>query len=156
MTAIMKKNIILLLLIALPSVAAADVVNGIAAIVNDDPITTYEVRQEASLIAREVARKQAPAMEKTQLDALALDQLIDKKLGAQKIKELDIHVSDDEVRQAIDEVRKQNNLTPEALVSALQGQGLTFEQYKMQMKEQIERLRLMGQDGQSKDPGGRK
>ena len=48
--------------------------------------------QEASLIAMEIARKQAPAMEKTQLDALALDQLIDKKLGAQKIKELDIRV----------------------------------------------------------------
>jgi len=35
-------------------------------------------------------------------------------------------------------------------VSALQSQGLTFDQYKAQLREQLERLRLMGQEVRSK------
>jgi peptidyl-prolyl cis-trans isomerase SurA len=59
-------------------------------------------------------------------------------------------VSDEEVRAAIDDVKKQNNLTQEALVLALAGQGLSFELYKSQLKEQLERLRLMSQEVRGK------
>ncbi len=150
MIAILRKALILGLLTALPSIATAEVIDGIAAIVNDEPITTYDVDKETSLIVKETARKPGPTLERTQLRTTALDQLIEKKLAEQKIKELDIKVSDEEVRQAIDDVKKQNNLTQEALVSALQAQGLTFDQYKAQLREQLERLRLMGQEVRSK------
>ncbi|HEY6874581.1 MAG TPA: peptidylprolyl isomerase [Geobacteraceae bacterium] len=140
----------MLLLAALPSVAAAEVIDGIAAIVNDNPITTYEVDREAALITREAARKSAPTDEGAKLRTTALNQLIDKRLAEEKIKELDIKVSEEELRQAIDDVMKQNNLTQETLVAALQAQGLTFDQYKAQLREQIERLRLMGQEVRSK------
>ena len=156
MIAMLRKALILGLLTALPSIAAAEVIDGIAAIVNDELITTYDVDKETALIVKEIARKQGPTVESAQLRTTALNQLIDKKLAEQKIKELDIKVSDEEVRQAIDDVKKQNNLTQEALVSALQAQGLTFDQYKAQLKEQIERLRLMGQEVRSKIQVGEK
>jgi len=156
MIAILRKALILGLLTALPSIATAEVIDGIAAIVNDEPITTYDVDKETSLIVKETARKPGPTVEMTQLRTTALDQLIEKKLAEQKIKELDIKVSDEEVRQAIDDVKKQNNLTQEALVSALQAQGLTFDQYKAQLREQLERLRLMGQEVRSKIQVGEK
>lgn len=150
MTAMLKKTLILLLLTALPSVAAAEVIDAIAAIVNDDLITTYEVDKEASLMAREAARKPGLSADQAQLRTAALNQLIDKKLAEQKVRELDIKVSEEELRQAIDDVKKQNSLTQETLVAALQAQGLTFDQYKNQLREQIERLRLMGQEVRAK------
>jgi peptidyl-prolyl cis-trans isomerase SurA len=134
MTGLLKKTVIMLILAALPSVAAAELINGIAAVVNGEPITTYEVDKEADLIAKTAEKKLGPTLEKSQARTAALNQLIDKKLIAQKIKELDIKVTDEEVRLAIEDVKKQNSLTQEALISALGAQGLTSEQYKAQLR----------------------
>ena len=46
-------------------------------------------------------------------------------------------IEDDEVRQAIEDVKRQNGITSqEALVAALAGQGMSFEQYRAQLQEQ--------------------
>lgn len=156
MTNILIKAVVLLVLSALPAVATAEVLDSLAAIVNDDLITTYDVDRETSLLTKEAAKKSAPAVAQPQLRTDALNQLIDKKLAEQKIRELDIKVSDEELRQAIDEVKKQNNFTQEALISALQAQGIPFDQYKAQLREQIERLRLMGQEVRAKIQVGEK
>jgi len=139
-----------LFLSALPAVAAAEVLDSIAAIVNDDLITTYDIDRETALLLKEAAKKSAPAVAQAQPPADTLNQLIDRKLSEQKIRELDIKVSDEELRQAIDDVKKQNNFTQEALVAALQAQGISFDQYKGQLREQIERVRLMGQEVRAK------
>jgi peptidyl-prolyl cis-trans isomerase SurA len=142
-------GITLLALLALhPSLSGAQVIDGIAAIVNEEVITTYEVDKEYQQLQKE--QEKLPASEKMGLRSAALNRLVDKKLIEQKIRELDIKVMDDEVRVAIEDVKKQNNMTQEQLVQALAGQGLTFEQYRAQLKEQLERLRLMSQEVRSK------
>ncbi len=145
------KALAIIAIALLPVTAGAELISGIAAIVNDDVITTYEVEKEAALVAKEMEKRSpAEAADKTALSKTALNRLIDKKLIEQKIKELDIRVSEEEVRQSIEDVKKQNKLTQEALVAALAAQGLTFDQYKTQLKEQLERLRLMSQEVRAK------
>src|ERR1039457_1405459 len=144
MANIIRKSILILLLAAFPSMVSAEVVNRIAAVVNDEIITTYDVAQEAAIMAKEAEKKPRPEGDKPQYQTLALNQLIDKKLAEQKIRELGITVSDEELRQSLEDIKKQNNLTEEALVAALKSQGLTLDKYKALFREQIERLRLMG------------
>jgi len=142
-------GITLLALLALqPGLSHAQVVDGIAAIVNEEVITTVDLDKEFQLMQKE--QEKLPASEKMGLRSAALNRLVDKKLIDQKIRELDIKVMDDEVKLAIDDVKKQNNMDQEALVRALAGQGLSFEQYRTQLKEQLERLRLMSQEVRSK------
>ncbi len=149
--------LLFLVAVALPGAAAAEVVDRIAATVNDDVITTYDVTRETEQLARE-AEKKAPLSlaERTQLPALALNRLIDRMLVIQKIKELNIKVTDDEVRQAIEDVKKQNNISQETLTATLQAQGISFDQYKAQLREQLERLRLMSQEVRDKVVVGEK
>jgi peptidyl-prolyl cis-trans isomerase SurA len=139
---------LLALMALLPSLAPAQVIDGIAATVNEEVITTVEVDREYLLMQKELEK--LPPGQKMGLKSAALNRLVDKKLIEQKIRELDIRVPDDEVKLAIDDVKKQNNMTQEALVQALAAQGLSFEQYKSQLKEQLERLRLMSQEVRSK------
>jgi len=143
--------LIITLMAVFPAVAPAETINGIAAIVNDEIITTYEVDKEAAVLLKE-AEKNGPLSDsdKAKARTVALNRLIEKKLVDQKIKELNITVTDDELRQTIDDVRKQNKLTQENLVAALRSQGLTFEQYQAQLREQIERIKLMGQEVRAK------
>jgi peptidyl-prolyl cis-trans isomerase SurA len=124
---------------------AAQLVSGIAATVNEEPITTVEVDKEAALMQREL--QQLPAAERK---SAVLNRLIDKKLIDQKIKELDVRVSDDEVNAAVEDVKKQNGISQQALEQALAGQGMSFPQYKKQLKDQLERIRLMSQEVRAK------
>jgi len=129
----------------------SELISGIAATVNDDVITTFEVQKEADQMLQEVQKSGSPeTLDKATIHKQALDRLIDKKLIEQKVKELDIKISEEELRQSIEDVKKQNNLTQEALIAALAGQGLSFDQYKAQLREQLERLRLMSQEVRSK------
>jgi peptidyl-prolyl cis-trans isomerase SurA len=150
------RNLILSILVigtlfsAAPS--TAEVISGIAAIVNDEIITTRELSREYDLASKDVEKKEGPlSVEKAnKLRGSILDSLVDRALIRQKIKELNIVISEEEVRQSIEEVKRQNRLSQEALVAALLTQGMTFDQYKEQLKEQLERLRLMSQEVKSK------
>ena len=157
---ITSATIFLLVTLFLTSASAApEVISGIAAIVNDDVITIYEVNREFAPLLQEEEKKTGQPLSQEALNTLKKDiinALIDRKLIKQKIKELNIVISEEEVRQSIEDVKKQNKLSQEALTSALLAQGLTFDQYRAQIKEQLERLRLMSQEVKSKIQVGEK
>jgi peptidyl-prolyl cis-trans isomerase SurA len=126
--------------------------NAIAAVVNDEIITLHDVNREA-LPAISEAEKTGKLnnADRVRINSKALDRLIEKKLTEQKVRELNIHVSEEEIRQAIDDVRKQNNIpSQEALISALSAQGLTLDQYRSQLREQIEKLKLVSMEVRAK------
>lgn len=132
--------------------ASARVVNAIAAIVNDEVITLYEVNREAQPIIREAEKKElVDDAARSQIRRMALDRLVEKKLVEQKIRELNIKVSEEEIRQAIEDVKKQNSIpSQEALVAALANQGLSFDQYRSQLQEQLEKLKLVSLEVRAK------
>src|SRR6185369_8449744 len=134
------------------TLSSAEVISGIAAVVNDEIITIRELSREYDLASKDVEKKEGPlSVEKAdKLRSSILDSLIDRALVRQKIKELNIVISEEEVRQSIEEIKRQNRLSQEALASALLTQGMTFDQYKQKMKDQLERLRLMSQEVKSK------
>jgi peptidyl-prolyl cis-trans isomerase SurA len=135
-----------------PLPAGAKRVNGIAAIVNDDIITFREVTREAQPVIQD-AQKKGLLDDKGRHDlrVTVLDRMIEKLLTDQKVKELAIKIGDDEIRQAIDDVKRQNNnMTQAQLEAALKGQGYTLPQYEVQIREQLERLRLVSMEVRSK------
>lgn len=126
--------------------------NAIVAIVNDEVVTLYEINREAQPFIRD-AEKKAPLNDaaRSEIKQAALERVIEKKLVEQKIRELNIKVTEEEVRQAIDDVKKQNNMpSQEALVAALASQGLSFDQYRNQLQEQIEKLKLVSVEVRAK------
>jgi peptidyl-prolyl cis-trans isomerase SurA len=129
-----------------------NVTNAIIAVVNDEIITLHDVTKEAQPAITEAEKKATlNEADRSKIRRTALDRLIEKKLTEQKIKELNIKVTEEEIRQAIDDVRKQNNIpTQEALVTALAGQGLSFDQYRDQLREQIEKLKLVSMEVRAK------
>ncbi|MBT1070653.1 peptidylprolyl isomerase [Pelotalea chapellei] len=131
--------------------SSGKVINAVAAVVNDEIITLYEVNREAQSAIREKEKKGAlDDAERHRIRRAALDALVEKHLVEQKIRELNIKISEEEIRQSIDDVKKQNNMSQEALVSALAGQGLSFDQYRSQLTEQLEKLKLISMEVRSK------
>jgi len=139
------------LLLSLPAALPAEQVSGIAALVNEEPITTFDVEKEKSNLEKNIgSTTPMDNAAREQLNQVALDTLVNKKLIEQKARELDVKVADEEVRQAIEDVKKTNNITQDQLVAALAARGISFDEYKAQLKEQLERARIIGLEVRSK------
>jgi len=128
---------------------AETVVSRIAAVVNTDIITTFELDQALNAQLAKAERQPSPA----QVGALRkelLSRLIEEKLVQQRIRELGLKVSDEEVENAVLDVQKQTQLTREQLEQAVQAQGLTFPAYRENLRKQILRYKLIGQEVRSR------
>jgi peptidyl-prolyl cis-trans isomerase SurA len=128
--------------------AAAEVVSRIAAVVNKDIITTHQLDQNLQEQLAKRERQPSPA----QLGALRqelLSRMIEEKLVQQRIDALNLRVSDDEVETALLDVQKQNQLTREELENAVQVQGLEFDAYRENLRKQILRYKLIGEEVRS-------
>lgn len=140
------------LLFLLPINAQARIIDGIAAIVNDEVITLQDLFRESGAILRDAEKNGKVDQDgRIKIHQTVLDRLVEKRLVDQKVKELGIRVAEDEIRQAIEDVRKQNNMPDQAtLAAALAQQGIPFDQYRAQLQEQLEKLKLVSQEVRAK------
>jgi len=102
------------------------VVDRIVAVVNDEIITLSDLQREAS-------KKNAGMQD----EHLLLEDLIDKKLQLSAAKRAGITVSDLELRDAVDDIMKRNSMDRKQFDAELSGDGLTFDQYQAELREQI-------------------
>lgn len=137
-----------LLLVLTAGPLRAEIVSRIAAVVNADVITTHQLDQAVAAVL-EGKPKPSP-VDLANLRSQLLNRMIEDKLVQQKIAELKLTVSDEELEAAIRDVQKQNHLTREQLVAALQAQGMSFDAYKENMRKQILRFKLIGREVRSK------
>ena len=127
-------------LLALPAIVSADtVVEEIVARVNNSIITRTQYQREEKQLSDE-AQQQDPTHA---ADIIAhgkrdvLRGLIDRQLLLEKGKELGI-TADTEVVKRLDEIRKQMKLDSlDDLEKAAQSQGLSFEDFKQNLKSEI-------------------
>ncbi|MDZ7697009.1 MAG: peptidylprolyl isomerase [Deltaproteobacteria bacterium] len=131
---------------------AAEVHNRVVAIVNDEVVTLYELNgrmRELTGIPPDEIRKRS---EEQYMDVRhkVLDMLINEKIAVEKVKELNITVSEAEVDAAIERVKANNQLTQEDLQAKLEADGTTFKAYREEVRKELERIRLINQEVKSK------
>jgi peptidyl-prolyl cis-trans isomerase SurA len=137
-------------------VAAADtdVVDRIVAVVNEDLITLYDLNQafepyEANIKALGYSpEKEREALFKLRADLL--NRIIERKLTDQAIKRNNIEVSEKEIDAALERIKEGRSLTEEDLRAGLAQQGLTIEEYRKNLKQQLLRNILVNREIKSK------
>ncbi len=124
---------------------SADICNRVVAIVNDDIITLYEldrkIREMTGVSSYELRARDERAYIQTRRNVL--DLLINEKISQEKIRELGIEVSENEVDSTIEKIKMNNGLTHEGLLAGLKEQGISYESYRENIKDQLERVRLI-------------
>lgn len=126
--------------------ARAEMVDRVAAVVNNDIIALSEVEQRAAPELAKLAQERNPK-NRSELRAKALsqalDQLIGEKLLEQQLKELNIEVTDQEVEAGIDDVRKRYNFTDDQLAEVLRNEGYTLSSYREFTRKHLAKLKLV-------------
>ena len=119
--------------------AVAEEVSRIAAVVIDEPITTFQLDQRFAEL-RAVQNERITRRE-------ALNMLIEDILVEKKAKEMKIEVSDDDIAAARRDVEQSNNLNTDQLYAALAKEGVSAEMFHANLRRQILRNRLVRYSG---------
>lgn len=138
---------------SLSQLSYGDTVDRVVAIVNDDVITLSEVNEEGKPLFQRVA-EQAPASELPealkQVRKTVVDQLIEKKIMLQEAEKANITVSGEEIDKALEHILERNNTTIKQFQDQLAGMGMTEEQYRKNLENQVLSSKLVNYEVRSK------
>lgn len=122
----------------------AQQIEGIIAVVNDDPISFTDVRQRAQLLLLSLGGQQPTPEQVQQVTTQALEQLIDEKLQLQEASEYEVEISDDEIAGSIDRLAQQSGITRDTLLQTLIQAGVNPASLEEQTRADIAWRRIMG------------
>jgi len=127
-----------------PAEPEAQQIEGIIAVVNDEPISFTDVRQRARLLLLSLGGQQPTQEQVQQITTQALEQLIDEKLQLQEAAEYEVEVSDDDIANSIDRLAQQSGITRDALLESLIQSGINPTSLEEQTRADIAWRRIMG------------
>jgi peptidyl-prolyl cis-trans isomerase SurA len=132
----------------------AELVDRVVAIVNNDIILQSDLNQTLAVIGSTLdeqgySRSQRLQILKEQRGKI-LEQLIYDKLTDQQVKQHKIKIGDDEVDAAIERMRNLNRLSEDELRRQLELEGISYDDYRKQIKERMLRARLVNREVKSK------
>ena len=122
----LMKKLLILTIILFSTLAQAKIYNGIAIVVNGEPITIAEIAAVEKQLG--VSKKEAK------------DMLIENRL--QKAAMRDIKVSDDEIDSRIELIAKQNNISLKKMQDTIKKQGQSWNNFRDQVKTTIQKQKF--------------
>jgi peptidyl-prolyl cis-trans isomerase SurA len=124
---------------AAPAAQRNPLSESVAAVVNDDIISSYDLMQRMRLLM--VTSGMQPTQENLpQLEQEALRSLIDEHVQMQELRRVEkaqkitIISTDKEIEEQIQDIAKGNNMTAEQLTQSLQAQGVGIDTWKAQIR----------------------
>ena len=125
-----------------PAQDEAQLLGGVAAVVNDEVISLSDVGQRARLLL--ISLGVQPSTESLQqVLPRALEDLIDERLQLQKAKEFELEVSDDDINGSLADMAAQNGTDIETLINSLTSSGINPDTLKEQLRAEIAWRRIM-------------
>ena len=142
------------LILLMIGTARAELVDRVVAVVNNDIILNSDIEQALSVAAAALDQQHYAPSQKQQIlqkqRKRILDQLIYDKLTDQQVKRNHIRIGDDEVNATIERIRSVNKMSDQDLRRALELDGISYDDYRKQIKDRMLRTRLVNREVKSK------
>ncbi len=127
--------------------AQAEIVDRVVAAVNGDPITQMEVDKRLAMRLQELKKIVSEDERAFRLKVFrekALDEIIQEKLLKNKIASSGILVSDEELSAEMAQFLKENGLTKSSLEAELARNGVAYEEFTENMRDQLKQRVFLG------------
>jgi peptidyl-prolyl cis-trans isomerase SurA len=117
-------------------------VDRIVAVVNDEVITANELRMRSALAEAQLRRQKIQPPPREVLERQVLERMIIDRAQLQLARETGVRVDDGTVNAAIGRVAESNGLTVPALRQRLEADGMSFNQFREDIRQDIVLNRL--------------
>jgi peptidyl-prolyl cis-trans isomerase SurA len=133
----------MLLAAALPAAGRdAVLVDRIVAVVGKDVITLTELDERTGRAARELGRARIPVPERAVLQRQVLERLVMDKAQLQRAADTGVRVDELQLDRAVQRVAQSNDMTLAQFRAALERDGVPFESFRAELRQQIVLARL--------------
>jgi len=123
--------------------AGPQVGEGVAALVNDEVISTYDLKQRMMLLM--VTSGIQPTQENLpRIQQQALRTLVDERLQLQELKKYEVEIEAAEIEQEIAAIAAENGATKEQLLQSLENMGVRPQTLRDQLRAEIGWRMLVG------------
>jgi peptidyl-prolyl cis-trans isomerase SurA len=147
----MRKFILLLAaLAAATSGHAVTLVDRIVAVVNKDVITYSELNEAVGMAERQLRRQGTPAPERAVLERQMLERLILDKAQLQLARETGIRIDELQLDRAVERIAQTNNMTLADFRKALEADGVGFDAWRSDIRQQMIMARLREREVENK------
>lgn len=109
---------------------ASVTVDRVIAVVNGDIITMSDLQRESARVSEKVD------------DRFLLEDMINRKLQMSAAKRAGMDVTEKELNDAVEDIMKRNGMDRQQFEAALSKEGLSIEQYRMELREKITLSRM--------------
>jgi peptidyl-prolyl cis-trans isomerase SurA len=139
------KKLLLAIVTALCATTAAHavtLVDRIVAVVNKEVITYSELNEAVGMAQRQLARQGTQAPERPVLERQMLERLIVDKAQLQLARETGLRIDELQIDRAIERIAESNKLTLADFRKALEQDGLAFDAFRSDVRQQMILTRL--------------
>jgi peptidyl-prolyl cis-trans isomerase SurA len=119
------------------SVFAAQKLDSIAAIVNDDIVLQSDLSVRLVKVKQQLTNDNTIAPDPAALTSQVLDQLIIENLQLQLASKRGVHIADPSLDLAIERIAKNNQLSPIQLKQAIADSGETMVQFRAKIRQEL-------------------
>lgn len=117
-------------------------VDRIVAVVGKDVVTLSELSERRALAEQQLRRQGTALPDRSQLERQILERLIMDKAQLQLARDNGIRVEEIQLDRAIERIAEQNSLTLPGFRQALEKDGISFEKFREEVRQQIQLQRL--------------
>lgn len=118
------------------------VLDQIAAIVNEEVITQTELDEAVKTATRNLIQQGIKPPDLDSMQSQVLETLVMKSVQLQHAKEIGMSVSDSELDETIHRIADENRLSMQEFYSALEEDGVSFNKFRQEIRDEIIMARL--------------
>jgi peptidyl-prolyl cis-trans isomerase SurA len=135
------------LVLGAAGVRAADLVDGVAAVVDDEVILLSEVDGQSRLMLQRLQQQnpgqQVPEQVVQQVQRDALEGLIDQKVMKKYAERVELSATPEEIDTTIADIAASERVSPEEIYKAAEGEGLSRERYRQELANNITQAKVV-------------
>ncbi len=148
----------LILCIAFPAAAAQDErkksdnvsLDRVVAVVNSEVVTRLDLDEQVKVATQQLNRQGTPLPARDVLERQLLERLVTAKVLTQNAKETGLRVDDTQLQRSIERIAQENKMSPEAFRKMLETDGIDFNRFREELRNEILIARLKEREVDSK------
>lgn len=122
----------------------------IVVVVNDEVITLYELRARVDSAVGQLKRQGTPLPPPDVLEKQMLERMVIDKVQLQYARETGLRVDDTQLETALTRIAANNKLTPAQFRKALENEGVAYEKFREEIRDEITVARVREREVENK------
>lgn len=122
----------------------------VVAVVNNEVVTRLDLDEQVKVALQQLRRQGTPLPAQDVLERQLLERLVTSRVLVQTARETGLRVDDTQLQRSLERIAQENKLTPDAFRKALESDGVNFNRFRDEMRNEILIARLKEREVDSK------